>query len=125
MGSAYAVALVDLAKSKDALEEVHADVDALTSILKENETLNEFLLNPIITDEKKKELLESLSKEAGFNESTKTFLFLTVDKGRIDCLEEICQFFESEYCKLTDTQVGEHVAVAFRRVLKICGFRSF
>lgn len=106
VGSAYAVALVDLAKSKDVLEAVHADVDALASILKEDETLNEFLMNPIIGDEKKKELLESLAKEAGFNESTKTFLFLTVDKGRIDCLQEICQFFETEYCKLTDTQVA-------------------
>lgn len=96
---------MDLAKSKDVLEAVHADVDALASILKEDETLNEFLMNPIIGDEKKKELLESLAKEAGFNESTKTFLFLTVDKGRIDCLQEICQFFETEYCKLTDTQV--------------------
>lgn len=106
VGAAYAVALIELAQSKDVLEAVHADVDSLMSILKEDETLREFLVNPIITDEKKKELLESLAKEAGFNDSTKTFLFLTVDKGRIDCLEEICQFFESEYCRLTDTQVA-------------------
>ncbi|CAD7696258.1 unnamed protein product [Ostreobium quekettii] len=106
VGSAYATALVELAQSKDALEAVHADVDALASILKENAAINEFLMNPVAEDGKKKEVLEKLAQEAGFNESTKTFLFLTVDKGRIDCLEEICTYFENQYCKLTDTQVA-------------------
>ena len=34
LGSSYANALVDLASDKNNLEEVHADMDALASILK-------------------------------------------------------------------------------------------
>ena len=39
LGSSYANALVDLASDKNNLEEVHADMDALASILKVRGTL--------------------------------------------------------------------------------------
>lgn len=39
LGSSYANALVDLASDKNNLEEVHADMDALASILKVRRTL--------------------------------------------------------------------------------------
>ena len=34
LGSSYAIALVELAQESNTLEAVHADMDALTSILK-------------------------------------------------------------------------------------------
>merc|ERR1712014_159776 len=41
-----------------------------------------------------------------FNSYTTKFLSLLVDKGRIDCLIEVFDSFESLYCQATDTQVA-------------------
>ena len=41
MSDSYAKALVELADEKGALEAVHADVDAIASLLKENTKLAE------------------------------------------------------------------------------------
>ncbi|GMH33926.1 hypothetical protein BSKO_01760 [Bryopsis sp. KO-2023] len=106
VGYAYAGALVDLAQANSNLDEVHADVDGLSSVLKENSDMADFLTSPVITDEQKKDVLDKLANEAKFTESTTTFLKLVVDKGRADCFEEICEAFESKYCDLTDTQVA-------------------
>lgn len=109
VATAYASALVEVAESKGDLESVHADMDALSSILKENTDLHELLQNPIIADDNKKSVIQSLAKECDFNDATWRFLQLIVDKGRIDCIEEIVDSFEAEYCKLTDTQVKNGV----------------
>lgn len=99
---------MDLAEAECNLDDVHADVDGLSTVLKENCEMSEFLMNPVVSDEKKKDVLDKLAKEADFTESTTKFLKLIVDKGRVELIEEICQAFEEKYCQLTDTQVMEH-----------------
>lgn len=101
----YAIALVELAQSKNALEAVHADVDALSSIFKENQGIKDFLFNPVVDEEKKKAFIKTLGKDAGLNQFTVNFLGLVMDANRIDAIEDIFTSFETEYCKLTDTQV--------------------
>lgn len=96
---------MELAEADGNLEGVHADVDGLTTVLNENSDMSEFLMNPIVSDEKKRALLDKIGQEAGFTESTVKFLKLIVDKGRIECVQEICEAFEVKYCELTDTQV--------------------
>jgi len=106
VGASYAIALVELAEETNNLEAVHADMDALSSILKDNEDVKETLSNPIIADEKKKTMLSTIAKEAGFTEHTLSFLNLLVDARRIDAIDEIVEAFETKYCSLTDTQVA-------------------
>lgn len=101
----YAKALVDLAEEKGQLETIHADVDAVASLLKENQALAELLSNPVVDDEKKRAVLTKLGKEAGFQAYTNNFMNLLLEKDRLSILDEICESFEEQYCKLTDTQV--------------------
>jgi F-type H+-transporting ATPase subunit delta len=68
-------------------------------------SLQDFLFNPVVPEEKKKAFVISLGQEAGFRQTTINFINLLVDKGRVDVLPEIVEAFEKEYCRLTDTQV--------------------
>lgn len=49
--------------------------------------------------------MAKIAQEAGFNQYTVNFLNLLVKKDRMPLVEEICESFEEQYCKLTDTQV--------------------
>jgi len=104
--AAYASALLELGQSKNALEPIHADVDALASLLRDNEQLRNFVYNPLVADAKKKAVFQKISKEAGFQAYTLNFLSLLLDKQRIELLEPILAEFEKEYCTATDTQVA-------------------
>lgn len=105
MSDSYAKALVDLAEEKSQLEPIHADVDAISAVLKDNGKLKDMLFNPIVDSDKKTEVLGKIAREAGFNKYTQNFLNLLVKKDRIDLLDQICESFEEQYCVLTDTQV--------------------
>ncbi len=106
VGGSYANALVDLAQSKNALEAIHTDVDALASYMKESEDIKTFLSNPTINENKKKDLVKRVASESGFNEYTVNFLNLLIDQNRMDAISEICEAFETRYCQLTDTMVA-------------------
>merc|ERR1712167_483089 len=49
---------------------------------------------------------KKISTEGSFNNYTTKFLSLLIDKGRIDCVIEVFESFESLYCQATDTQVA-------------------
>merc|ERR1711976_484997 len=103
VGAQYAQALIDIAKSNEALEDIHSDLDVLSATIKENNVLCDLMVNPLVSAEKKINLIEKISVEGSFNNVTKNFLKLLVDKGRIDCIVEA---FEALYCQATDTQVA-------------------
>ncbi|GBF89677.1 F-type H+-transporting ATPase subunit delta [Raphidocelis subcapitata] len=106
VSDSYAKALVELADDKGRLEQVHADVDAVAGLIKENVKLRDLLFSPVIEGDKKKAVLAKVSKEAGFQQYTSNFLNLLVEKDRLNLLDEICESFETQYCELTDTQVA-------------------
>jgi len=106
VSDSYAKALVDLAEEKSQLESVHADVDAVAGLVRDNAKLRNLLFDPALEQEKKRAVVAKLSREAGFNKYTTNFLNLLITKGRVSLLDEICEAFEEEYCRLTDTQVA-------------------
>ena len=63
------------------------------------------LSNPVITEDKKKQVVKQLAAEASFSQYTTNFLNLLIDQSRVEALESICESFEKSYCALTDTQV--------------------
>jgi hypothetical protein len=63
------------------------------------------LSNPVINEDKKKEVVKQLAAEASFSQYTTNFLNLLIDQSRVEALESICESFEKSYCALTDTQV--------------------
>merc|ERR1711869_106707 len=64
------------------------------------------MVNPLVASDKKIKLITQISKEGSFNNYTTKFLSLLVDKGRIDCIIEAFESFESLYCTATNTQVA-------------------
>lgn len=106
VSASYAKALVDLASEKDKLDVVHADVVTVAALLGENKALAELLCNPVVEGGKKRAVLAKIGKDAGFQLYTMNFLNLLVEKDRMPLLEEICESFDEQYCKVTDTQVA-------------------
>ena len=84
---------------------MHADVDSVAALVKDNLKLRELLYNPVVEGDKKRAVIAKIGKEAGFQKYTSNFLNLLVEKDRLNLLSEICESFEEQYCDLTDTQV--------------------
>jgi F-type H+-transporting ATPase subunit delta len=134
VGAQYANALVDLAQSKNALEEIHADVDALQSLFSENKELKQLMFNPCVKAEKKEELIARIGKEAGLNQYTINFLGLLLQQDRLVAVEEVFESFEIQYCKLTDTQVAtvrsavkleqEQQFLIAKKLQELCGAKN-
>lgn len=108
VGGAYANALVEIAQENNSLDDVHADVDAIQNLFKENDQIKTFLFNPVMTEDKKRDVVKRIAKEAGLSKYTVNFLNLLIDKDRIVAIEEILEAFEKTYCSMTDTQVTQH-----------------
>lgn len=106
VSESYAKALCDLAEEKSKLEPIHADVDSIANLLKENQKLRELIMNPTIDAEKKKQVVAKVGKEGGYQPYTMNFLNLLVAKDRLNLLDDICESFEEMYCERTDTQVA-------------------
>ncbi|PNW76414.1 hypothetical protein CHLRE_11g467569v5 [Chlamydomonas reinhardtii] len=106
VSESYAKALVELADEKGKLEAVHADVDAVAGLMKENAKLSALIMNPVVESDKKRAVLAKIAKEAGFQQYTINWLNLLVEKDRLSLVPEICECFEDLYCQMTDTQVA-------------------
>lgn len=105
VASSYASALLELASATGSLEAIHADMDALEGVC--NDELMTFLVNPLMEQKKKEEILKKVASEGQFSQATANFLQLLVAKRRIAFLKEIIEEFDGLYCEATDTQVGE------------------
>jgi len=93
----YAEALLDLAKSTGALKETTNDMNIVSQFLVNSNDLKKFLGNPLITKAAKKNVVRDILGEQ-IGESTLKFLFLLVDRNRIESLEAVAQkFLELSY----------------------------
>ena len=88
----YAEALLEAAREHDEVAEVREEFDALVGALEASEALRDFLRNPQIESETKRNVLEDLL--AGANERFQNVARLLVEKGRIGELEEVHEEWE-------------------------------
>ncbi|KAH9289103.1 hypothetical protein KI387_033220, partial [Taxus chinensis] len=95
----------ELAQSVKSLDAISRDIDKLSQYIT-NKVFFNFLVNPIIPDEKKKGILEDITNDAKFQPYTLNFLYILIDKKRIDLIGEIFKEFETVYNKLTDTELA-------------------
>eukprot|EP00899_Mesostigma_viride_P024485 jgi/Mesvir1/5220/Mv15349-RA.1 len=110
VSAGYARALLETAAEKNALADVHRDVECLSKVLSTNTDLLNFLSNPIISEAQKKKLFKTVVSEAGLNQYTSNFVNVLVDKKRADRLVEILDEFQSQYFSLTETQLAKVVS---------------
>lgn len=104
VGESYAGALAEVAVAKNSLKAVYEDMETLESVL--DESVTTFLSNPLIPDQKKKEVVIKISEKGKFTPYTTNFLKLLVDKGRMNALGAVISAFDSIYCQKTDTEVA-------------------
>jgi len=88
----YAEALLDLAKSNNSVKETTNDMNIVSQFLANSSDLKNFLGNPLITKEAKKNVIKDILGEQ-IDGATLKFLLLLVERGRIEVLESIAQKF--------------------------------
>jgi F-type H+-transporting ATPase subunit delta len=85
----YALALFELARDRDALDAVAADLDAFKTMLGESADLRRLIRSPVISREDQGKALAALAERAGFGELTKKFLGVVAEHRRLFGLPEV------------------------------------
>lgn len=96
VASRYAKSLIDLSKEQGNLDLVKADMEQFIEVLKSNSELLAVLKNPIIKQDKKKNILSALFKDK-VQPSMLAFFNILVSKGRSGILYDIAVEFVREY----------------------------
>jgi F-type H+-transporting ATPase subunit delta len=96
VASRYAKSLIDLAGEKNAVEDVRGDIELFLETCKSNSELQAILKNPIISLDKKTNILDGIF--AGkVNEIVLAFFKIVIRKGRADVLFATAKEFISQY----------------------------
>ena len=97
----YASSLLDSAIEKNQLDVVSNDIDFISSVLKQNPSLDRMLENPIVKPELKSSILEEIFKSK-INSETMEFILFVVKKKREEILSSILEKFK----ELRDIKLG-------------------
>ena len=95
----YAKAIFALAGENDKLDCVRGDLLALAQLREKSSELNNFFSNPLITTERRNEIIKKLFGEK-LDPLTVKFLLFLESKGRLEHLADICEEVESSYYEL-------------------------
>ena len=95
VASRYAKALLELASENNKVETYQKQVKYVHSVIKQNKDLIEFLKCYTVESSNKKDLLSKIFKD-DIDLEVLHFLFLIIDKKRINYLEKIFVEFNSE-----------------------------
>ncbi len=102
----YAQALMSSAKSQNITEEIGADVRSLLSLLQSSDQLQNFVANPFVKEQDKKQVLEQVIGDR-VHPYLRNFLRILVDRRRILLLEGICQQYLNLLRQLNQTVLAE------------------
>jgi F-type H+-transporting ATPase subunit delta len=102
----YAQALLSIAQSQNLTEEVGGDTRTFLGLLTGSQELTNFLSNPFVKPENKKNVLKQLLGD-GVNLCLRNFLLLLVDRRRIAFLEPILQQYLVLLRQLNQTVLAE------------------
>lgn len=96
VASRYAKSLIDLSREQGNLDAVKTDMEQFVGVLKQNPKLAAVLKNPIMKQDKKKNILAALF-EGKIQPSISAFFNILVNKGRAGILYDIALEFIREY----------------------------
>ncbi len=85
----YAKAFFEIATEEGLYEKYYEELNSFSALLKESESLKEFLANPIFDQADKRAVVATLLERINLSQITTNFLNLLVDKRRIGILPEI------------------------------------
>ena len=96
VASRYAKSLLDLAKGKSLLDELHKDMQLFSSVCEQNRDFALMLKNPVITNEKKASVLTKIF-EGKVHPVTITFFDIITRKHREKFLPAIATEFHKQF----------------------------
>ncbi len=102
----YAQALMSIAQGQNRTEKLGEEVRALLGIWESSAELRSFLANPLVKPEVKKGVLRQITQDQT-DAYIQRFLFLLVDRGRIQFFEPIAQAYLTLLRKLNQTVLAE------------------
>jgi len=118
IASPYARALFDFSVEKNIMHQITADFQNLEIFLDKTTELTEYLNNPIISDEAKREILDKTLKSQ-VNTETFKFLMVLVDRDRINLLRSvIASYLELVYETASIKTIEVSTAFAFTYLQK-------
>ncbi len=89
----YSKALFSLAREEKAIEEYGAELDGFNQVLKDLPDLESALRNPLYPETVRKTLFQKVAAQLEFSPIIKSFLNLLIEKGRIQHLPEIADYY--------------------------------
>jgi len=102
----YAKALFSLAQDENKLDKVANDLGDLKALLDTNADFSKFIINPLISGNKKAEVLKNLFSDK-LDPLTLNFLYLLSNKKRINVLDQILVKFDDLLLKHRNQVVAE------------------
>lgn len=73
-----------------------AEVQQMSSLVRENKALREVWQAPSITADQKRAVLDAIAKRCGISQMVRNFIAVVIDKGRMRFLDEIVAEFSHE-----------------------------
>ena len=107
----YARALYDFSVEQNIMHQITADFQNLESFLQTAEDLTNYLNNPLVSTDKKREILERTLKSE-LNAQTFKFLLVLVNRDRINLLEAVIDSYLQLVYRLASIKMVE-VSTAF------------
>lgn len=114
----YARALYDFSVDQNLMHQITADFQNLEVFLNKTPDLTQYLNNPLISPEQKREVLEK-TLQSQINKETFKFLIVLVDRNRINLLQEvIASYLELVYEAASIKTIEVSTAYAFTNLQK-------
>jgi len=118
VASPYARALYDFSVDQNLMHQITADFQNLEVFLNKTPDLTQYLNNPLIKSEQKREVLDKTLKSQ-INKETFKFLIVLVDRSRINLLEAIItSYLQLVYSAASIKMIEVTTAYAFTNLQK-------
>lgn len=95
MEGRYATALYSAATKKKVLDAVDKDLKEFTTLMKNDIQLKEFILNPLLSKDLKKDGISSVLAKKNASPLTANFMATLIENGRLGKVESIIGAFET------------------------------
>lgn len=108
----YASALFELARERDALDAVAADLGRLEAMLAESRELGRLFSSPVVSRVEQRRAVLALAERAGIGELVRNTLGVLADHRRLAALPAIARAFRAKLTELRGEATAEIVAAA-------------
>jgi len=98
----YAKALIEIGIQQQTFDALGKEVERAADTLRASPELRLALENPIFSLEKRKLIMDELSRRLALSKTVRNFIMLLLDKGRIARLPDIARFYRT----LVDEHAG-------------------